>query len=181
VSLNPFDHQGAYGQMALAGIPLPGVVIEITGADRKWSFDKQKAVNNSGASLNYKGEELADSIKVKCSLTTASHFVDLDAARKALATPKGQKPIARDVKNAILNNQGIKAVQIKQIGQETYAGAGQWTVEWELAEYNPPSPTATGAADASKTTDPSKPAAQPAAADAATQALTALLAKAQAA
>ena len=41
------------------------------------------------------------------------------------------------------------------------AGAGQWTVEWELAEYNPPSPTATGAADGSKTTDPSKPAATP--------------------
>lgn len=179
--LNPLDHQDAYGKMTLADVPLPGVIIEITGADRKWTFDKQKAVNNGGASLNFKGEEIADAIKVKCSLTSVSHFVDLAAARKALATPKGQKPVARDVKNAILNNQGISSVQIKMIGQETYAGAGQWTVEFELAEYNPPSPTKTGAADGSKTTDPSKPAAQPTAADAASQMVADLLKKAQAA
>lgn len=182
MSLNPYDHQEAYGTMTLAGVPLPGIITAITGADRKWTFDKQKAVSTSGASLNYKGEEIADSIKVTCSLTNAGHFVDLAAARKVLATPKGQKPVPRDARNAILNNQGIKAVEIKMIGQETHAGGGLWTVEWELAEYNPPSPTATGAADASKTTDPSKlKGAQPSAPDAMTQVLNSLIAQAKAA
>ena len=143
-TIDPFTNQAAYGKMTVGTVRLPGVITEITGADRKWKFDEQKAVGTGGASLVYKGEEIAGSIKVKCSLSTVGDFAALKAARRVLATPKGQKPNAFDVRNAILNNQGIKSVQIKMIGQETYAGAGLWTVEWELGEYNPPKPTATG-------------------------------------
>jgi len=182
-TLNPFTHQAAYGKMTVGSVRLPGVITEITGADRKWNYDKQKAVGTGGASLVYKGEEIADSIKVKCSLSTVADFNALANARKTLSTPKGQKPTAFDVKNALLNNQGIKSVMLKMIGQETYAGAGLWTVEWELSEYNPPAPTATGAATSSKPAS-SDPATQYTAAPAATaqeQQLVALLAKAQAA
>jgi hypothetical protein len=168
--------------MTVGTVRLPGVITEITGADRKWKFDEQKAVGTGGASLVYKGEEIAGSIKVKCSLSTVGDFAALKAARRVLATPKGQKPSAFDVKNAILNNQGIKSVQIKMIGQETYAGAGLWTVEWELGEYNPPKPTATGAATSSKPANDTTPAvAPPTASSAAELQLAALLEKAKAA
>jgi len=181
-TIDPITHPRAYGRMTVGTVRLPGVITEITGADRKWKFDEQKAVGAGGASLNFKGEEIASSIKVKCSLTTVSHFAELAAARKALTTPKGQKPTAKDVKNAILNNQRSKSVQVKMIGQETYAGAGLWTVEFELAEYNPPAPTATGAASSSQPANAGGAKAAPIPAQTAQeQQLVALIAKAQAA
>ena len=148
--LNPFDDQPAYGKMALGQFMMPGIIVEIEGADRSYQWDKQKAVGKGGASSVYKGEELAESIKVKCALVNAAHFAELAALRQGIIPPKGQKPSAYDVVNALLNDNGIKSVALKKLGQPKYEANGLWSVTFEFTEYSPPKPTKTGPAAGSK-------------------------------
>lgn len=150
MTLNPFDNQAAFGTMKLGPNAVPGIILEIDGADREYEWDVQKPVATGGASNNYKGQKVADSIKVKCALVTASHFVALERFRTAVKPAKGKKPSAFDVVNAILTNNGIKSVTIKKIGQERYEGNGLWTFTLELLEHDPAKATATGAVAGSK-------------------------------
>jgi hypothetical protein len=152
-TLNPFDNQKAYGRMLVGPNALPGIVLEIDGADRDYDWDVQKPVATGGAAANFKGQKIADGIRVKCGLVTAGDFLDLAKVRAALRPAKGQKPSAFDVTNAILNNQGIKSVTVKKIGQEKWegeGGKGLWTVELVFLEYDPPKATAVGAVAGSK-------------------------------
>jgi hypothetical protein len=154
--LNPIENPSAYGRMKVGSYKLPGIITAISGADRKYSFDKQKAVGKGGASSVFKGEEIADSIKVTCSLVTVAHFNELRAFREGVMPARGKKPDALDVDNAILQDQGIKSVALKTLGQVAWQGGGLWTVEIEFTEYSPPAPTQTGAADKSKPGGPTK-------------------------
>lgn len=149
-TLNPYDNQPSYGTMTLGPHKVPGIITAITGADRKWTYDKQRPVGKSGAVNVYKGSEPCDSIKVDIALTTAAHFVALRSFRAAVTPPAVGRPTAFDVSNAVLQNAGVKSVAIKSFGQETYAGNGLWTVSLELVEFFPPRATSTGPADKSK-------------------------------
>lgn len=153
MTLNPFDNQKAYGTMKLGPNLVPGIIQDIDGADREFEWDVQKPVQTGGADNAYKGPKVADGIKVKCALATASDFVDLKKFRAAVRPPKGQKPSAWDVTNAILNNQEIARVTIRKIGQEKWegeGGKGLWTFELILLEHDPAKKTATGAVTGSK-------------------------------
>ncbi len=147
--MNPFDHQKAYGTMKLGPHQVPGVIQDIDGADREFVWEVKKPVSTGGADADFKGAKLAEGIKVKSELVTAADFLALEKFRKSVTPPKGQKPSAFDVTNAILTNNGIARVTIKKVGQEKWEG-GRWTFTLELLEHDPAKKTAVGAVGSSK-------------------------------
>ena len=151
--MNPHDHQKAYGTFIVGKTKLPGIVVDIKGADREWEWQVQKAQGTSGATAKRKGRKVQEAIVVTCELVEATDWDDLEKARAELESKDDKDPEALDVQNAVLNNNRIKSLQVKKIGQEVWdRSGGRWTVEFTFIEYDPSKKSATGAAKGSKST-----------------------------
>jgi hypothetical protein len=148
--VNPFDNPDAYRLMTVGGLATPGALVEIDGANRGFKWDVQQGVSTSKATSVYKGELLTEGIKTTHHLTEPDHFRAMRAMRKLVVPLKSKKPDAFDVKNAIFNDNEISSITIKQWGEEKHAGGGLWVLVLEWDENSPSTPTATGAAAASK-------------------------------
>lgn len=151
--MNPFENQKAYGVLYLGPYKVPGIILEIEGCDREYVWEVKKPISTGGADADFKGVKVADGIRVKSALVTAMDFLDLATFRKNVTPPKGKKPSAFDVRNAIFTNNGIKSAAIRKIGQEHWegeGGKGLWTFMLELLEYDPAKKTAVGAVGGSK-------------------------------
>ena len=148
--MNPIEQPEAYGKIKVGPYPGPGSLVDVDGADRPYGWDKVKGTGTSGATNNYKGVDIADTIKTTHHLTTVPEFVALNAFRKGVSPLPGKKPAAFDVQNAIFNNNGITSIALKKFGAEKHLGGGLWEVVIEWTEENPSKPTATGAVDGSK-------------------------------
>lgn len=148
---NPFDSPDLWGAVLLSGRALPGIILSVDGAIRPYEWQISKGIGSTGATSTFRGEGLAESIKIVLAAHKRSDFADLASMRKYIAPRKGVRPPSFAVKNPIINFNEINKVSIKEIGQPKYAGKGcYWTLELEFLEYRPPVPITPGPAEPAK-------------------------------
>lgn len=133
----------------LSGAVMPGMVQSIDGADRKYTWDKQKGTASSGATNVFKGAEIADSIKVVVFAPTLEMQRACVEWRKYIAPVKiGGKPPTFTVENVIFEFNEVVRVSIASIEQPKVSKDQNVTFVWTFTEYNPPTPAKTGPAAA---------------------------------
>lgn len=144
--LNPFaDGNEEWGFVQIGDVEVPGVVQSIDGADKPEEWQVQKGSKESNASTTWKGNKLAESIKIVTKLFDADSFERYYVLRDALRPKIGEKPPAHVIFNGSINFNGITRVSVKNIGAPKYErSSGCWTGEIELIEFNPPKPANTG-------------------------------------
>lgn len=133
----------------LGGALMPGLVQSIKGANRKFVWDKQKGTASSGATIVYKGADLAEAIEVVVAAPTDAMQRACKDWRKYIAPVKiGGKPPTFLVDNVLIEFNEITRVSIAEIVQPDVAKDGNMMFVWKLVEYNPPTPAKTGPAAA---------------------------------
>ncbi len=133
----------------LTGAKMPGMVQSIKGANRKYTWDKQKGTASSGATNVFKGAEIADSIKVTVFAPTLEMQKACAAWRKYIAPVKiGGKPPTFSVENVIFEFNEISRVAIASIEAPDVSKDKNVIFVFEFTEVNPPTPAKTGPAAA---------------------------------
>lgn len=153
---NPYDFPEVWGTFKLSGRDI-GIVVSVDGAVRPYEWAVQKGLGTSGAATLYRGEKLAEKIKVVVSAPDRKTFDDLTEIRDYIAAPEGKKPPNFDVENGFLNWNKIKKASIDEIGQPTPGTSNNWHCEFTFIEYKKQKQVPTGPADPAKPGDPPKP------------------------
>ncbi len=150
-NLNPYIDAGPWGRVEISGMPLPGIIQSIDGADKPEDWSVQKGTAKSNATTVWKGTKLAESIKIMTALTNAEAFAQYYDIRNLLRPKIGVKPPSLLISSPVLNFSGITRIAIKNILPPKWvSGAGYWTGEIELIEFNPEKPANTGPAGGAK-------------------------------
>lgn len=151
IQTNPYDDEG-WGTVTLAGtIGFPGIVTDISGADREWEWDVKKGAKKQGSTATHKGQKANESIKITVSCPRRSDFDELFAFRDAVCPTEGEKPATFNIVNQVVNFNRINRVSIKKFGQPKFEkGKGGWTCEFEFIENSPSKDTKTGPQDPAK-------------------------------
>lgn len=149
---NPYDDPDGWGTITLAGsINFPGIITDITGADREWEWDVKKGTGKKGATATSKGEKVVEALKITCQCPRRSDFDELFAFRDAVCPPSGEKPATFSIQNQVINFNKITRVSIKKFGQpKPDAKGNKWSCEFDFIENNPSSATKTGPQDPAK-------------------------------
>jgi len=148
--LNPFDFPKAWGEMIIGGIYVPGIIQSIDGCEKpqRWVFQMGLSVSNS-VSI-WRGQKLAESIKVVTRLYDKQTCADADAFSDVLLPVPGKKPPSLYVINGALNWVKITRVSVVNIVPPRPAAGLSWDFGIELCEYNPMKPIPVGPADPPK-------------------------------
>ena len=123
--------------VVVAGEKTPGIA-EITGAAVPFKYDERKGYGLSGAYSVFRGRQLA-----KPTLTIRLYSDDdWDGWEAFLPTvrtpPNARRPRALEIQHPILEDQGITAVTVTELGQPEQTGDGEWTIVIKLLEYRRP-------------------------------------------
>ncbi|MEQ9321675.1 MAG: hypothetical protein RIF41_21085 [Polyangiaceae bacterium] len=147
---NPYVDSGPWGIVEIGGLPLPGIVISIDGAEKPEEWNVQKATAKSGAATVWKGTKLAESIKIELALPTLESFDRYYQMRDVLRPKLGTKPPTYSIVNPAINFNGITRVSCRNIGMPKWVeSTNYWKGLVEVLEYSPPKPANTGVAGSS--------------------------------
>jgi hypothetical protein len=151
-TVHPLDNPDVWSHIVVAGVSSPGICT-VSGAERKWKWEKKEAKGKSGASVTGGNKELAEpSFTLKLWRRGAvDHIADWSAFRPTLGTPDPNNPVALDVYHPALEANEIRSVVVQEIGPLTDKGKGMWEVTVKLLEYRKPEP-ASGTPGSSKST-----------------------------
>lgn len=139
-TVNPLTNSELYDHIVLAGVESPGLAV-VSGAVIPQNWDKRKGFGNSGATIVYSGDDLAE-FKVTLSLFEIQHFEDWDTFQLLLLkSPKDAKPKALDINHPLLAPLGIKSVVVKSVSQLNPVGDGMWQVEISFLQFRAPTPS----------------------------------------
>ncbi len=143
--LNPYDDPGPWGVVDIGGLRLPGVVKSIDGHERPQTWQVQAATAKSGASTTWKGEGIAEAIKILLALANRAAFNAYYDVRDALLPKPGAAPPALLIVNPAINFSGITRISCKNVGPPKWVeSGGYWTGEVTVIDYNPAKPANTG-------------------------------------
>ncbi len=132
----------------LGGILLPGIVQTIKGANRKFIWEKQKGTASSGATIIFKGADIAESIEVMAYAPTLAMQEASKKWRAYIAPAKiGGKPPTFAIENVLIEFNGIARVSIAEIAQPEVMKDQNAVFVWRFTEYLPPAPAKTGPAE----------------------------------
>jgi hypothetical protein len=148
--LNPYDFPTAWGKMIIGGVYVPGIIQSIDGCEKpqRWVFQMGMSASN-GVSV-WKGQKLAESIKVVTRLYDKKSCADADVFSDTLLPRPGQKPPVLYVLNGALNWVKITRVSVVNIVPPKAAAGLSWDFAFELCEYNPQQKVPVGPADPPK-------------------------------
>lgn len=150
----PNPYRGAKANVIYLGDYLvPGFVMKISDASRKFEWTVQKGTSTSGATTVYKGEKLCEGIKVLLEAPDEASFDSLYDFRDMVYPLPGQKPPTFAVDNFVFAFAKIGRVSLGELGQPECTSTNSWTLEVTFIEFKPPSPTAAGPADPAKPGD----------------------------
>jgi hypothetical protein len=140
MTLNPFDQADLYDYPTMAGEPCP-LLCDVAdgGSPREWEV--KKAHGNSGASVVYNGDGLAE-VPMRVFAWTREHFLLWAPWRAAhIAKPiDGSKPKAQDFRHPFLEELGIVSVVIKDEKIWKKAAPDLWVKDIVLLQYREPEP-----------------------------------------
>ena len=136
---HPLDNPDVWSHIVVAGVPSPGLCA-ISGAERKWKWEKKEAKGKSGASVTGGNKELAEpSFTLDLWRRGAvDHIADWETFRPVLGTPDPNNPVALDVYHPALEAGEIRSVVVQEIGPLVHKGKGLWQVTVKLLEYRKP-------------------------------------------
>ena len=147
---NPYRDRYPWGNVVIGGVLLPGVLESVNGASKqhRWVFQMGLTVSNS-VSI-WRGQKLAESIRLSCRLHDEASFDQAYAVRNVLQPKLGRKPPALPILNGHFNFVGITRVCVLNIESPVVAPGNSWTWNIELIEFNPMKPVPVGPADPPK-------------------------------
>lgn len=153
---NAINFPELYSSIVVAGVRSPGVVVSITGNDRKIGWDIKKGSGQAGATMTRTSEDPVP-FTVTIYLATDEDFA-LWADFKELidSTVSGPSPKALDIFHPDLAEQGISSIVKDTSVGTVHDGKGGQTKALKLIEYRPPVKKG-GSPSGAKTKPPDKP------------------------
>lgn len=137
---NPLDDPDLYDAIVLGGLRSPGVVVRISGHDRKVGWDVKTAKGQKGAATTLKDIPPAE-VEVEIFLADRGEFAAWDEFKAMIdSTVAGPTPKALDVYHPDLAEQEITSVVKAGTVGTKHDGKGGQTKIFRLQEYSPPKP-----------------------------------------
>lgn len=128
---SPVDH------ILLANRESPGLAV-VTAANSPRSYDERRGYGLSGSRVVFTGVGLAKPV-VTLSLYSDQDISDWHSWKSVVQRPpRGDRPRALDIWHPILEDQGISAVVVSDVGQPMQTDDGVWTVQIKFIEYREP-------------------------------------------
>lgn len=138
---NPLDFPDLWDHFLLNGQVSPGQAL-VAGAGRPRKWDEQNGTGNSGATLKFNGEGLAE-FSVELTFWETVHFDEWAEFKALLEPPGGTRPKALDIYHPALEDAKIKTVVVADVSQLTQDGDdGKWKVKIDFKQYREPKPAA---------------------------------------
>lgn len=157
-TVDPFANPSAYGTGKIGGVPIPGVIADITGFEKvdEWTFQKGTSGNN--AVTVWKGTKLAEEGTITVALKGTAAWNAYEAFRNVLRPKLGTKPPSLNVENAKINGNGVLVIVCKNAPVAKWIKqGGYWSATMSFGEFNPPAPAKAGQAGAAKPTAATPP------------------------
>lgn len=147
---NPYRDAFPWGNIVIGQLLMPGIIESIDGCSKphRWVFQMGLAVSNS-VSI-WRGQKLAESIKVATRLYGMDNFDAAYAFRDALQPKLGRRPPVLPILSGPFEFVGIKRISVLNIEAPKVAGGLSWLWNIELCEYNPMKPVPVGPPDPAK-------------------------------
>lgn len=138
MTYKPLDNPVDY--ILLAGQRSPGLAT-VTNANSGRDLQERKGFGLGGAHVVYKGIKLVKP-KVILRLVTPEDFDGWEQWKPLLdRAPTGTRARAMDIWHPVLEDQGVTAVLVEDVGQlERTKEDGEWSVTISFCEYRPPMP-----------------------------------------
>lgn len=153
---NPLRTPSLYDKLTVAGVDNPGVFVLVSGGGRPYKWDRKNPAGAQGATSTYRGWDLSTGIKGKFLLWTEAQIDEFFEVYLPLlqydANKQEPKPV--DVFHPALAQNGIKAIQVDEVGTLVDEGSGKqlWSVTVEFSEFSPaPKKNATATPESAKT------------------------------
>lgn len=148
--LNPYRDWASWGVVVIGQLAMPGILESVDGCSKphRWVFQMGLAVSNS-VSI-WRGQKLAESIKLSSRLSSEAEFDAAYAFRDALQPKTGKKPPVLPIVNGHFGFVGIKRISVANIEPPKLVGGCSWSWNIELVEFNPMKPVPVGPADPPK-------------------------------
>jgi hypothetical protein len=138
LTVSPLENPTTYNEIVIAGITFSQAdgIVEVTGAERKFSWDNKQSAGSQGSTITYRGWALAEP-KLKFKFWQASQinnfYSRIVPALAYDATKTDPKPF--DVYHPKTFANDIFWLVTKNIGDLVDDGAQLWTVTVETLEY----------------------------------------------
>ena len=100
--MDPWNNREAWNGFYLAGVPSPGILMQIPEPSNPADWDKKKPTGASGASTTYQGTDVA-SFSFVIWLLDEEHYEDWQMWKQLLGPPSKNWPNALDIQHPILN------------------------------------------------------------------------------
>lgn len=127
----PVDH------ILLAGQKSPGIAV-VSGASSPRTWDERRGYAQIGARVVFRGIGLAK-FTVTLSLFSAADWDDWHDWRELVQRPPvGERARAKDIWHPVLEDLGISAAVVEDVGQPEQGDTGEWTISIKFIEYRPP-------------------------------------------
>lgn len=147
---NPYRDAFPWGNIVIGQLLMPGIIESIDGCSKphRWVFQMGLAVSNS-VSI-WRGQKLAESIKIITRLSSLEEFDEAYGFRDALQPKPRRKPPVLPIFNGQFGFVGIQRISVANIEPPKPAGGCSWSWPIELIEFNPMKPVPVGPADPPK-------------------------------
>ena len=135
--INPFDNPEAYLTFTLGGIVSPGVVLDVSGWDLAWKWEKKTGKGAKKGTITHTGQELADGA-FTVGLWLPSHFAAWEAFIRDVGYNTDKKPaVARKLYYPTVSVTGVLDVVLANISPPKHAGKGLYKSEFSFSEWAP--------------------------------------------
>lgn len=164
--LNLYDDPGPWGDIAIGPLLMvAAVLVEVDGARKPEEWKVQKGTGTKGATLTWRGTQLAEKLKLKFRVVDDAGFQEMTDLGRIFRPILGQKPATVPVINGFVNGGGIYRIVLEEPAEPKYDHrTGATDYEWGCKEYAPSQTTDVGIAGG-PTKDPADPPTQQSAAD----------------
>lgn len=146
---SPYTNPEPWGQILLAGIPMPGFLVGLKGLERAHEWVYQKGVGTSGASSIWRGEKIIEEIGIVLELPDDASFAAFGVFLGIFVPAKGKKPATFIVAHPMFAIAGVQRISLKSYGVAPAAGRSFQGI-LGVTEYKPTVKAAVGPADPAK-------------------------------
>ncbi len=117
----------------IAGEQTPGICV-ISGAKRKYQWEKKKAKGAIGATSTFQGDD-PDTFDMQLTMWTSAQLEQWAKLRVILLQRPSKKVEALGIIHPSLTGIGIVAVVVDEVGQLTHVKGGKYQVNVKFHEY----------------------------------------------
>ncbi len=145
--LNPYNSAKEWGRVSIGGFQIPGVILDIDGADKPEKWLVQMGIQVSNAFSVWRGTQLAETIVITTNLPNAKAIAAYWDLKAKLRPSLGKRPPTFQITNAIFQFAGITRVSCRTVEPPKKSGGLSWIGKINLIEYNPQKLAPIGPAD----------------------------------